>query len=53
MIVIYYKESEMIIPHYVIIPYYPHHQRNHCHRGQNDRVPILGDEVPQVLNAAV
>ena len=53
MIVIYYKESEIIIPHYPHYSHYPHHQGNHCHRGQYDGVPVLGDEVPQVFNAAV
>ena len=51
MIVICYKESEIKLS--LITLHYPHHQCNHCYRGQDDGVPILGDEVPQVVDAAV
>ena len=49
--VICYKETEIKLS--LITLHYPHHQCNHCHCGQDDGVPILGDEVPQVFNAAV
>ena len=52
MIVICYKEkSQRLLS--LIIPHYPHHQCNDCHCGQYDGVPVLGDEVHQVGDAAV